>query len=208
MRGGDEEAAGTGGEAGRAPAAMENAHTKTVEEVLGHFGVNESTGLSLEQVKKLKERWGSNGRWPGPGPQGPRAARRGPQSQGRWLTGLHLVGLGSAPADGCRRRVGPARRPRGRRTAGRGAGVVSLPAGPRALSPWLSPHAAGSAACHRQQPAPPEGGTSLLQLGRTLRDIFLSPASLYEASLQLREPPAVLALPRVTHLAEVMTWLR
>uniref|UniRef100_A0A2K5D4B8 ATPase sarcoplasmic/endoplasmic reticulum Ca2+ transporting 2 n=1 Tax=Aotus nancymaae TaxID=37293 RepID=A0A2K5D4B8_AOTNA len=36
---------------------MENAHTKTVEEVLGHFGVNESTGLSLEQVKKLKERW-------------------------------------------------------------------------------------------------------------------------------------------------------
>lgn len=45
-----------------APAAMENAHTKTVEEVLGHFGVNESTGLSLEQVKKLKERWGSNGR--------------------------------------------------------------------------------------------------------------------------------------------------
>lgn len=39
---------------------MENAHTKTVEEVLGHFGVNESTGLSLEQVKKLKERWGSN----------------------------------------------------------------------------------------------------------------------------------------------------
>lgn len=41
---------------------MENAHTKTVEEVLGHFGVNESTGLSLEQVKKLKERWGSNGR--------------------------------------------------------------------------------------------------------------------------------------------------
>jgi len=44
VRGGGEEAAGTGGEAGRAPAAMENAHTKTVEEVLGHFGVNESTG--------------------------------------------------------------------------------------------------------------------------------------------------------------------
>ncbi|XP_063171901.1 sarcoplasmic/endoplasmic reticulum calcium ATPase 2 [Candoia aspera] len=39
---------------------MENAHTKTVEEVLGYFGVNESTGLSLEQVKKLKERWGAN----------------------------------------------------------------------------------------------------------------------------------------------------
>lgn len=57
---------------------MENAHTKTVEEVLGHFGVNESTGLSLEQVKKLKERWGSNGRCPAPGAAGdPRAARRG-----------------------------------------------------------------------------------------------------------------------------------
>uniref|UniRef100_A0A8U8BV70 Calcium-transporting ATPase n=1 Tax=Geospiza parvula TaxID=87175 RepID=A0A8U8BV70_GEOPR len=39
---------------------MENAHTKTVEEVLAYFGVNESTGLSLEQVKKLKEKWGSN----------------------------------------------------------------------------------------------------------------------------------------------------
>lgn len=76
MRGGGEEAAGTGGEAGRAPAAMENAHTKTVEEVLGHFGVNESTGLSLEQVKKLKERWGSNGRCPAPGLQGPGAGWR------------------------------------------------------------------------------------------------------------------------------------
>lgn len=56
---------------------MENAHTKTVEEVLGHFGVNESTGLSLEQVKKLKERWGSNGRYPAPRlPE-----RRGPESR-------------------------------------------------------------------------------------------------------------------------------
>lgn len=97
VRGGGEEAAGTGGEAGRAPAAMENAHTKTVEEVLGHFGVNESTGLSLEQVKKLKERWGSNGRCPAPGLQRRRAARRGPESQERWLTELHLVGFGSAP---------------------------------------------------------------------------------------------------------------
>lgn len=54
---------------------MENAHTKTVEEVLGHFGVNESTGLSLEQVKKLKERWGSNGRCGAPGLQRRGAAR-------------------------------------------------------------------------------------------------------------------------------------
>lgn len=78
------------------PAAMENAHTKTVEEVLGHFGVNESTGLSLEQVKKLKERWGSNGRCGAPGLQRRGAARRGLERRGRWLTRLHLVGLGSA----------------------------------------------------------------------------------------------------------------
>ncbi|MGH0172677.1 UNVERIFIED_CONTAM: hypothetical protein FKN15_063697 [Acipenser sinensis] len=39
---------------------MENGHTKTVEEVLTHFGVNESTGLSVDQVKKSKERWGTN----------------------------------------------------------------------------------------------------------------------------------------------------
>ncbi|KAM4750530.1 sarcoplasmic/endoplasmic reticulum calcium ATPase 2 isoform 2-T2 [Anableps anableps] len=39
---------------------MENAHTKTVEEVLGFFGVNESTGLSCEQLKKNRERWGPN----------------------------------------------------------------------------------------------------------------------------------------------------
>ncbi|XP_038645059.1 sarcoplasmic/endoplasmic reticulum calcium ATPase 2 [Scyliorhinus canicula] len=39
---------------------MENAHTKTVDEVLAYFNVNETTGLSLEQVKKHKERWGPN----------------------------------------------------------------------------------------------------------------------------------------------------
>lgn len=41
---------------------MDNAHTKTVEEVLGFFGVNESTGLSCEQLKKNRERWGPNGK--------------------------------------------------------------------------------------------------------------------------------------------------
>lgn len=40
---------------------MDNAHTKTVEEVLAFFTVNESTGLSCEQLKKNKERWGANG---------------------------------------------------------------------------------------------------------------------------------------------------
>ncbi|XP_030623513.1 sarcoplasmic/endoplasmic reticulum calcium ATPase 2 [Chanos chanos] len=39
---------------------MENAHTKTVEEVFSYFNVNESTGLSLDQVKKQRERWGPN----------------------------------------------------------------------------------------------------------------------------------------------------
>ncbi|KAG9328875.1 hypothetical protein JZ751_010061 [Albula glossodonta] len=39
---------------------MDNAHTKTVEEVLGYFCVNESTGLSSEQLRKARERWGSN----------------------------------------------------------------------------------------------------------------------------------------------------
>ncbi|KAG5849623.1 hypothetical protein ANANG_G00112900 [Anguilla anguilla] len=39
---------------------MDNAHTKTVEEVLGFFCVNESTGLSSEQLRKAREKWGSN----------------------------------------------------------------------------------------------------------------------------------------------------
>ncbi|KAK9522306.1 hypothetical protein VZT92_018781 [Zoarces viviparus] len=39
---------------------MENAHTKSVEEVYSHFCVNESTGLSLDEVKRLKEKWGLN----------------------------------------------------------------------------------------------------------------------------------------------------
>uniref|UniRef100_H2ZU49 Calcium-transporting ATPase n=1 Tax=Latimeria chalumnae TaxID=7897 RepID=H2ZU49_LATCH len=40
---------------------MEKAHMKSVEEVLAHFGVNESTGLSSEQVKKARETSGPNG---------------------------------------------------------------------------------------------------------------------------------------------------
>ncbi|XP_048874727.1 sarcoplasmic/endoplasmic reticulum calcium ATPase 2-like isoform X1 [Brienomyrus brachyistius] len=39
---------------------MENAHTKTVEEVYSYFSVNESTGLASEQVKRQKEKWGPN----------------------------------------------------------------------------------------------------------------------------------------------------
>ncbi|XP_056273992.1 sarcoplasmic/endoplasmic reticulum calcium ATPase 2 isoform X2 [Pseudoliparis swirei] len=39
---------------------MDNSHTKSVEEVYSYFCVNESTGLSLEEVKRLKEKWGLN----------------------------------------------------------------------------------------------------------------------------------------------------
>uniref|UniRef100_A0A3B3RXE1 Calcium-transporting ATPase n=1 Tax=Paramormyrops kingsleyae TaxID=1676925 RepID=A0A3B3RXE1_9TELE len=41
---------------------MENAHTKTVEEVYSYFSVNESTGLSLDQVKRQRDKWGPNGK--------------------------------------------------------------------------------------------------------------------------------------------------
>lgn len=168
MRGGGEEAAGTGGEAGRAPAAMENAHTKTVEEVLGHFGVNESTGLSLEQVKKLKERWGSNGRSPALGLQGPGAARarepgkmadRAPPrgSRLRARRGLQATGRARAPA------------PRGKRLQARGAGVGSAP---RLLAladgaldlPRTQPASSATVTSSSQQ-LDPGGGTSLLQRG-------------------------------------------
>lgn len=42
-------------------SAMENAHTKSVEEVYAYFCVNESTGLSLDEVKRQREKWGLNG---------------------------------------------------------------------------------------------------------------------------------------------------
>ncbi|KAG1926513.1 sarcoplasmic/endoplasmic reticulum calcium ATPase 3 isoform X1 [Pimephales promelas] len=39
---------------------MENAHTKSTSEVLANFGVNENTGLTLEQVKNNFEKYGPN----------------------------------------------------------------------------------------------------------------------------------------------------
>ncbi|XP_068099707.1 sarcoplasmic/endoplasmic reticulum calcium ATPase 1 isoform X2 [Hyperolius riggenbachi] len=39
---------------------MENAHTKTTEECLAYFGVNENTGLALDQVKKNFDKFGPN----------------------------------------------------------------------------------------------------------------------------------------------------
>uniref|UniRef100_A0A673LHC7 Calcium-transporting ATPase n=1 Tax=Sinocyclocheilus rhinocerous TaxID=307959 RepID=A0A673LHC7_9TELE len=40
---------------------MENTHTKSVEEVYSYLSVNESTGLTLDQVKRQREKWGPNG---------------------------------------------------------------------------------------------------------------------------------------------------
>ena len=42
---------------------MDLAHTKSVEQVFEHFGVNESTGLSLSEVKLSQEKYGPNGEW-------------------------------------------------------------------------------------------------------------------------------------------------
>lgn len=40
---------------------MENAHTKGPAECLSYFGVNEKTGLSLDQFKKNLDKYGYNG---------------------------------------------------------------------------------------------------------------------------------------------------
>uniref|UniRef100_A0AAQ4Q9C3 Calcium-transporting ATPase n=1 Tax=Gasterosteus aculeatus aculeatus TaxID=481459 RepID=A0AAQ4Q9C3_GASAC len=58
---------------------MDNGHTKTVEEVLGFFNVNESTGLSCEQLKKTRERWGPNGTF-----------IKTHSSSGKWINSLTL----------------------------------------------------------------------------------------------------------------------
>ncbi|XP_062895806.1 sarcoplasmic/endoplasmic reticulum calcium ATPase 2-like [Mobula hypostoma] len=39
---------------------MEAPHVRSVEEVLRHFGVNESTGLGPEQLREAREKWGPN----------------------------------------------------------------------------------------------------------------------------------------------------
>lgn len=41
---------------------MENAHTKTPEECLTYFGVNENTGLTPDQFKKNLAKYGYNGK--------------------------------------------------------------------------------------------------------------------------------------------------
>lgn len=44
---------------------MENAHTKPAAEVLDNFGVNENTGLTVEQVRVNLEKYGANGEFSG-----------------------------------------------------------------------------------------------------------------------------------------------
>ena len=40
---------------------MEDAFSKKYEEILEHFGVSESLGLSQEEVKRNREKYGPNG---------------------------------------------------------------------------------------------------------------------------------------------------
>lgn len=41
---------------------MEDAFSKTSEEILKHFGVSENLGLSQEEVKKNRLKYGPNGK--------------------------------------------------------------------------------------------------------------------------------------------------
>jgi Ca2+ transporting ATPase len=40
---------------------MDQAFTKTTDEVISYFGVDENTGLNEDQVKKSLEKYGPNG---------------------------------------------------------------------------------------------------------------------------------------------------
>lgn len=42
---------------------MEDAHSKSVEEVLGYFGTDPDKGLSPDQVKRNQEKYGPNGKF-------------------------------------------------------------------------------------------------------------------------------------------------
>lgn len=41
---------------------MDDAHAKSVEEVLNHFGTDLERGLSSDQVKRNQEKYGPNGK--------------------------------------------------------------------------------------------------------------------------------------------------
>lgn len=40
---------------------MEDAHTKTVDEVLKYFGTDQEKGLTPDQVRKYQDKYGPNG---------------------------------------------------------------------------------------------------------------------------------------------------
>lgn len=42
---------------------MDDAHSQTVEEVLGYYGTDSDKGLSLDQVKRNQEKYGPNGKY-------------------------------------------------------------------------------------------------------------------------------------------------
>lgn len=42
---------------------MEDAHTKSVDEVLGYFGTDPDKGLSPDQVKRNQDKYGPNGEY-------------------------------------------------------------------------------------------------------------------------------------------------
>lgn len=42
---------------------MDDAHSKTVEEVLGYFGADPDKGLSPDQVKRNQDKYGPNGEY-------------------------------------------------------------------------------------------------------------------------------------------------
>lgn len=41
---------------------MEDAHTKSVEEVLGYFGTDPDKGLTPDQIKRNQDKYGPNGK--------------------------------------------------------------------------------------------------------------------------------------------------
>jgi len=43
---------------------MEDAHTKSVEEVLSFFSTDDDAGLSEEQVQQAQDKYGPNGKQP------------------------------------------------------------------------------------------------------------------------------------------------
>nr|CAD7194560.1 unnamed protein product [Timema douglasi] len=47
-----------------AEAAMDDAHAKTVDEVLNYFGTDAEKGLAQDQVKRNQEKYGLNGEYP------------------------------------------------------------------------------------------------------------------------------------------------